>query len=541
MKRINLKFLIAVQVFIFLTTFGIVLSSLSIKNTTISFINPIESNKNFVIDKMAWQEDGIPICNSANDQSQPYIISDGSDGAIIVWRDTRTDSNGDVYAQRIDENGTTLWNNNGIAVCTVTTDVWYVKAVSDGAGGAIIVWRDQRGSDRDIYAQRINSTGDLNWTSEGVVICNATNHQDNPSIISDGAGGAIITWEDLREGLGNFDIYAQRINSDGVTQWTPNGTVICNATQAQNDPRLCTDGNNGAIITWRDTRTSYPVSDIFAQRINSTGYIEWTLNGVVISNENGYQTHVEICSDVIGGAILTWSDSRDGNEHIYAQRVNSLGITQWTTNGTDICIASNDQFGPEIASDASGGAYIVWIDTRTIDGNIYAQRVGISGVSSWQTNGIAICSSSGEQGSPQIAVYGSDTYITWQDQRSNSTDIYVQKIASNGSRHWISNGAPVCTNLADNSGPKLCISGAGEAIITWYDYRNVGSIRDIYAQSTKNITKHSAGGNGENPAGLLLLIMRPEDIGVGLAIGFTLVGVGIAAVIIIVYIKKVKE
>jgi len=58
----------------------------------------------------------------------------------------------------------------------------------------------------DIYAQKVDSAGIMKWTTNGVVICNATDVQDYPQIISNGAGGAIITWHDERSG--NKDIYA---------------------------------------------------------------------------------------------------------------------------------------------------------------------------------------------------------------------------------------------------------------------------------------------------------------------------------------------
>ncbi|HTP79121.1 MAG TPA: hypothetical protein VMM57_01815, partial [Bacteroidota bacterium] len=63
------------------------------------------------------------------------------------------------------------------------------------------------------------------WSTNPAVnnaICTATNNQDSPTIVSDGSGGAIITWEDHRNGTDN-DIYAQRINAAGTPQWTSNG------------------------------------------------------------------------------------------------------------------------------------------------------------------------------------------------------------------------------------------------------------------------------------------------------------------------------
>jgi hypothetical protein len=100
------------------------------------------------------------------------------------------------------------------AICAATNEQLHPTIVSDGAGGAIITWSDWRSGYGDIYAQRINASGVVQWTTDGVAICTATNYQFDPTIASDGAGGAIITWEDYRSG--SSDIYAQCVRSDGT-------------------------------------------------------------------------------------------------------------------------------------------------------------------------------------------------------------------------------------------------------------------------------------------------------------------------------------
>ena len=61
----------------------------------------------------------------------------------------------------------------------------------------------------DIYAQRVNAAGSPQWTADGVALCTAANDQRDPTIVSDGAGGAIVTWDDRRNG--GYDIYAQHV------------------------------------------------------------------------------------------------------------------------------------------------------------------------------------------------------------------------------------------------------------------------------------------------------------------------------------------
>ncbi|MEW6686692.1 MAG: hypothetical protein AB1393_10890 [Candidatus Edwardsbacteria bacterium] len=109
------------------------------------------------------------------------------------------------------------WIPNGVAICTATGDQVGVTIVSDGGSGAITAWIDGRsGTADDIYAQRVNAGGITQWTLDGVAICTAAGNQSNPTIVSDGAGGAIIAWHDYRSGT-NYDIYAQRVDSLGST------------------------------------------------------------------------------------------------------------------------------------------------------------------------------------------------------------------------------------------------------------------------------------------------------------------------------------
>lgn len=98
--------------------------------------------------------------------------------------------------------------------------------VSEGTGGAIIAWEDNRiSTNYDIYAQRVDASGVVQWTANGTLVCGAIDLQENPRIVSDSAGGAIILWEDNRSAV-DRDLYAQRVDSSGTTLWTANGDPV---------------------------------------------------------------------------------------------------------------------------------------------------------------------------------------------------------------------------------------------------------------------------------------------------------------------------
>ena len=421
-----------------------------------------------------------PICIAPNAQVDPQIISDGSGGAIITWEDQRGVS--DIYARLVDSSGAVQWVDNGSAVCTAGLSQVDPRLISDGAGGAIITWSDGRNgsSNYDIYAQRVDSSGVVQWSDNGSASCTASGNQQYPQIISDGAGGAIITWQDGRNGSSNYDIYAQRVDSSGAVQWADNGSPICTAPNAQFTPQIISDGSGGAIITWYDNRNGN--YDIYAQRVDSSGATQWADNGSPICTAAGNQLNPQIISDSSGGAIITWQDNRNGNYDIYAQRVNASGVVQWAENGSAVCAAAGDQQNPQLVSDGAGGAIIAWLSGSS-NYDIYAQRVsGASGAVQWTGNGLPICTASGNQGSPQLISDGvGGAIITWDDNRGANLDIYAQRVSYVGATQWAENGSAICTASGNQNSPRLISDGAGGgAIFTWYDGRNGNN--DIYAQ-----------------------------------------------------------
>ncbi len=164
----------------------------------------------------AWSSEpslNTVVCAAGGNQASPVTISDGSGGAIIAWQDCRNGNSWDVYIQRMDSTGSAQWTANGIAVCTASHDQVSPVVVSDGSGGAIIAWQDRRSCSYDIYAQRVDSSGGSQWTADGVPICVASYDQVSPVAVSDGSGGAIIAWQDRRSC--GYDIYAQRVECVG--------------------------------------------------------------------------------------------------------------------------------------------------------------------------------------------------------------------------------------------------------------------------------------------------------------------------------------
>ena len=440
--------------------------------------------------QIKWQADGVAVCLADSHQQYPRWVRDGGAGAIFAWLDYRNGSAPDIYAQRIDGGGTARWTTDGIVICTGDSVKGEVCIASDGSGGAIIGWYDNRsGPERDIYAQRVDSNGAVQWPLNGLAVCTAVGAQHHVAATGDGTGGAIITWMDKR-GSG-ADIYAQRLDINGVPQWQANGIPVCVASGNQEWTWTSTDGMGGAIMTWRDYRTG-PPCDIYAQSVDTGGNVEWTPNGVEVCLADSHQDRPKVIHDGTGGAIVIWKDNRNGPSDLYAQRIDSSGTSRWTTDGITICTGDWTVYYPSIASDGAGGAVFGWCDDRNpVDWDIYSQRVDSGGIAQWQSNGLPICTAIGDQFTIQVVGDGTGGAIfSWTDYRTGESDIYAQWVNAGGTPQWSVDGISICAASGSQGEPewyRIGADDAGDAIIVWHDYRNGINNADIYAQRVTNV------------------------------------------------------
>lgn len=392
------------------------------------------------------------------------MCSDGAGGAFVGWEEHGIlvgGSSDNIYVQRMDEHDQPVFSTNGVLVCGASgiqmfAPQTYGAMAPDDGGGCYLVWEDPRSGSYDIYLQHITSTGarSAGWPADGLGICTASGDQHSPSLIADGAGGVIVVWADERNNLTTSDdIYVLRVNPDGSlpTGWSANGNVVCNESTGQTRPTLTSDFNGGAFIAWEDGRAN--LGDIFAQHMLANGQADprWAAQGNSVTSAAQTQSNPVECSDDSTGFVIAWQDPRTAGmggstgSDIYAMRLTVAGAIEsgWTTDGTPMCTAADEQSFPQVVSDGTGGVLAVWNDKRTgsaLDFDIYAMHLTVHGAtpSGWSTNGNALCSAGNNQLHPVLTLGDPHFAIAvWEDARTQSpdpanTDIYAERFASDG-------------------------------------------------------------------------------------------------------------
>lgn len=438
----------------------------------------------------AWSRDpstNQPIATPGQ-QAVPTTCPDGQGGVYIAWMDNRN-GNYDIFAQRLSAKGVPLWTVNGVGVCTETNFQSSPIIVPDGAGGAIIAWGDARSIPgyvgfRDLYAQRVNALGVAQWTPNGVPVCVSGFVRDRFAFIADGAGGAIAAWEDDRTAFDGGDIYIQRVDAAGARLWTTNGIAIGFASGTQERPSLAPDGTGGAFACW--TGEFYGVT---AQRVNGAGVVQWAAGGIEVETDGPFSPR--ITSDGSGGCLVGYlrNASSASNDGVWVRKLNSAGSSLWTSHltgaGVPTPLTTIDFL--EITTDGAGGAIVAWSDGRNGSNNrdLFARRVSTSGAPMWTANGVPICTAQGNQDgwNPIVADGTGGAVIAWHDPRVDfvTLDVYAQRVDALGSIQWDPDGKPLSTaTTANQSYPMLASDGRNGAVIVWQDARF--DANDVYAQ-----------------------------------------------------------
>jgi hypothetical protein len=279
-----------------------------------------------------WGANDIKV-NSTSVTSQRQLDGrvdvDSNNNAVIIWCDYRN-SNWDVFAQKLDSLGSRQWTGDGIKVPqeSGSYDQYWPQIAVSPDGTSVVIWSDLRSGNYDIYAQNISSDGIVGWGSSDKKINQNSDveAQDFSGIAFYSNGDVIVVWEDARGS--SEDIYAQRINSTGDAQWGSSDKRINRYTSAdQKSPKVDVDSDDNAIVAWHDHREGAANADIYCQKVNSSGDAQWSSSDIKVNrnSDNAEQEFPQVTVVSNGDAIISWRDERESATYrdVYAQKIGS--------------------------------------------------------------------------------------------------------------------------------------------------------------------------------------------------------------------------
>ncbi len=407
----------------------------------------------------------LQVSFSAEGALQPAAAIDGQGGAIVVWAEYH--STYPIYtlrAQRISASGVALWSPGGIAVTTSPQGNQNdPQVVSDGLNGVIIAWSENPpAGNLRTRAQRLDANGVAQWSSTGVEIAPTLPNQSEFSMVADGTGGALFAFVN-HPNVSETDVLAQYLSSDGMRIWGDGGKVVCAAAGSQRLPAIAR-GSSGEIgVVWADERNGTEAT--FAHHLDAFGDTTW-IEARQLSNSGTVDPRF-IVSDGAAGWIIAWNDGVFGR----VQRLHPAGNPVWAAGGLAL-FTTGTRTIRRIVPDGLGGVIVAarLELVAPIRWRATAQRVTNAGLKAWGVDGVRASTDEHDQDPQVLVADGNGGAATiWWDWRHSifATALYGQRFDVVGSRRWRMIGNAIDLTLDGVAAFVAVPSGNGGAIAAW--------------------------------------------------------------------------
>lgn len=306
-----------------------------------------------------------------------------------------------------------------------------------------------------------------------------------------------VAWSDLRDSASTgSDIYLGGVSS--CMDSTPVfGHVVCAEPGVQECPSVTVAGRPfsqhlpplgfGVAVAWQDGRNGTDL-DIYSRRMFSfPDSTSWDSSSLVICAATGDQSETVITRQQLGGVFIAWVDRRSGGADLYAQWVDSTGVTRWSSNGVPVCTAPGEQIGLRVLPDESGGVYFFWLDHRA-EAAVYAIRLDMSGAPApgWSIDGNRVSGAPAVPSDLFVAAGGGpgDVFVAWTDARSDAGgDVFAQHLGPGGAPEpgWPADGLMIASGTAGQAASDVAADGSGGMYAVWLEEPSAGEV-DVYAQ-----------------------------------------------------------
>lgn len=327
----------------------------------------------------------------------PELCPDGAGGAFLAWERGGFLSTG-ILVLHLLPNGSPdpAWPAGGALAATMVSNDQAPVLCGDGDSGVYVGFLEPAVAGEVLHAQHLDAHGALaaGWPARGLAVSDAAGGQDAPAIVADGAGGALLLWEDAR-GPVHAQLFAQRVTAGAsiAPGWPAAGRVVCSTPVIAGEGRYggrglqlytsaVSDGAGGVIVAWQDARADS--GDVYAQHLLPDGSLAagWPVDGLALSAAPGTQQLPSLAADGAGGAFAAWQeDGVLGSANVRAQHVSGSGVIApgWAGGGVALTATRAQQFLPRVAADGAGGALIAWQDADCGAMEILASRVAADG------------------------------------------------------------------------------------------------------------------------------------------------------------------
>ncbi len=310
-----------------------------------------------------------------------------------------------------------------------------------GGGRAefLLAWTEDRGGGNRVYAKRIRANGlpiggpaGGDWELTAVAGGTTKGDQRWPAIAS-----GLVVWSERVPGGNDYDLYAQRLFSNG--RGKGGARLIAGGPGDQRHPDIIQSSRGDWLVVWSEDTND--AGDIMGVRLTTA--LTPRSAPFPVAQGAGTAEDPVIARDPTDPRyfLVLWTDDRNGNKDVYGTRVTDAGLPRSGPRGGHFPVIDgpeDDYAAALLFGRVSGGrrgdafsSLLLWTHDDVAEGpNVMAQRLRANGLPVGRP--LKVATGPGVQAWPAAASGPSDWLAVWVDDGLGTLDILGVEIGSNG-------------------------------------------------------------------------------------------------------------
>ncbi|MBT6516699.1 MAG: T9SS type A sorting domain-containing protein [Candidatus Marinimicrobia bacterium] len=292
--------------------------------------------------------DGILIEDNIESLMSPQPIVNSNGDALVQWIGQSGPvwaADSKIYLQKYDLDGNAQWDNPTVAVGPVVFPMgnWLQGIIADDTGGSFSAWTQFSGGVQNAVFQHITGEGAIAWTGGVDLSTNSSNLRMSPMLsVAEETQELMAVWKESNGSQSQRGIFAQRLDSSGNQLWGSNGVTMVALNSSYDYLDLSMAGFGEELISAYIQQSANMNGDIYANRLDAEGNLVWTGQTVTVTNSGTAK------SDMMVGKgpnclFIAWTE----NGSVYAHCLREDGTLGAPDVSSSDCIADDGTEGVE--------------------------------------------------------------------------------------------------------------------------------------------------------------------------------------------------
>lgn len=316
------------------------------------------------------------------------------------------------------------------------------KIVAAPDGGFYVSWFDNIANGFDLYAQRLDSGGNLLWAHHAILVSDrGYSFTYDYGLSVDGDGNAYLSYNCCENGSPDEHIAVSKVAPDGTLAWGADGITVSTAAEAVYNAYVTPTADGNVVVAWSAD------SGVRAQKLDADGNFLWATDGVLLDEPAGLKLLGGVQPGLLGDAIVSWSNQNGPTRILRAQKIASLDGSPLWGGGTALRVfgAGNLQAGyyPDFIADGVGGGVFYDYDAVGVSFVPRVQHIDSDGNLLLGTDGVVATTDTSMDHTDTSAAYDAatgDIYVVWRDNYTENMQTFdgvsAQRVDTAGALVW---------------------------------------------------------------------------------------------------------